>query len=119
MPKATAAETAERVEKLQLMILEGTTKTECVAYAGQTWGVRRSQGYALLKRAWQQIKLDIHETGIDRQELLSWSIQTLMTAAGQAMQQKNPGAVVACIRQLDHMTGTGYNSHRSHGMRRY
>ena len=22
------------------------------------------------------------------------------------------GAVVACIRQLDHMTGTGYNSHR-------
>ena len=26
------------------------------------------------------------------------------------MQQKNLGAVVACIRQLDHMTGTGYNS---------
>ena len=119
MPKATAAETSERVEKLQLMILEGTTTTECLAYAGQTWGVRRSQGYALLKRAWQQIKLDIDETGIDRQELLSWSIQTLMAAAGQAVQQKNPGAVVACIRQLDHMTGTGYNSHRGHGMRRY
>ena len=59
-------------------------------------------------------KDDIDETGIDRQELLSWSIQTLMAAAGQAMQQKNPGAVVACIRQLDHMTGTGYNSHRGH-----
>ena len=53
-------------------------------------------------------------SGIDRQELLSWSIQTLMAAAGQAMQQKNPGAVVACIRQLDHMTGTGYNSHNGH-----
>ena len=24
---------------------------------------------------------------------------------------KNPGAVVGAIRQLDHMTGTGYNSH--------
>ena len=36
-----------------------------------------------------------------------------------AKQQKNPGAVVACIRQLDHMTGTGYNSHHGHGMRRY
>ena len=71
----------------------------------------RSQGYRLLKKAWQQIKNDIDD-GIDRQELLSWSIQTLMAAAGQAMQQKNPGAVVACIRQLDHMTGTGYNSHR-------
>ena len=30
------------------------------------------------------------------------------------MKQKNPGAVVSCIRQLDHMTGTGYNSHRGH-----
>ena len=114
MPKATAALTAERVEQLQRMVLKGTTTAECLAYAGQTWGIRRSQGYALLKRAWQQIKLDIDETGIDRPQLLSWSIQTLMAAAGQAMHQKNPGAVVACIRQLDHMTGTGYNSHRGH-----
>ena len=82
------------------------------------FGVRCSQGYALLKRAWQQIKDDIDESGIDRQELLSWSIQTLMAAAGQAMQQKNPGAVVSAIRQLDHMTGTGYNSHRGHGASR-
>ena len=61
---------------------------------------------------------DINKSGIDRQELLSWSIQTLMAAAGQAMQQKNPGAVVSAIRQLDHMTGTGYNSHRGQGVRR-
>ena len=27
---------------------------------------------------------------------------------------KDPGAVVSAIRQLDHMTGTGYNSHRVH-----
>ena len=42
--------------------------------------------------------------------LLAWSIQTLMAAAGQAKQQKNPGAVVACIKQLDWMTGLGINS---------
>ena len=35
------------------------------------------------KRAWAQIKDDIDETGVDRQELLSSSIQTLMAAAGQ------------------------------------
>ena len=50
------------------------------------------------------------ETGIDKQELLAWSIQTLMAAVGQAKQQKNPGAVVACIKQLDWMTGLGVNS---------
>ena len=68
------------------------------------------QGYRL-------IKLDIDESGVDWQELLSWSIQALMAAAGQALQQKNPGAVVSAIRQIDHMTGTGYNSHRGNGNR--
>ena len=118
MARATATETAVRVELLAGMNLAGSNNTECLAHARQTWGVSRAQGYKLVKRAWQQIKLDIDETGIDRQELLSWSIQTLMAAAGQAMKQNNPGAVVACIRQLDQMTGTGYNSHRGHGMRR-
>ena len=59
-----------------------------------------------------RVKDDIEATGIDRQELLSWAIQTLMAAAGKAMQQKDQGAVVSAIRQLDDMTGTGYNSHR-------
>ena len=112
MPRATAKETAERVERLQRMILSGQSNTVCLAFMRQTWGVSRAQGYRLLKKAWQQIKNDIDESGIDRQELLSWSIQTLKATAGQAMQQQNPGAVVACIRQLDHMTGTEYNSHR-------
>jgi hypothetical protein len=92
------------------MILAGQPNTACLTFARQTWGVSRAQGYRLLKKAWVQIKDDIDESGIDRQELLSWSIQTLMAAAGQAKQQKNPGAVVACIKQLDWMTGLGINS---------
>ena len=114
MTRATAADIAERIEHLQGMILAGQPNTACLTYARQKWGVSRSQGYRLLKKAWQQIKNDIDESGIDRQELLSWSIQTLMAAAVQAMKQNNPGAVVGAIRQLDHMTGTGYNSHRGH-----
>ena len=114
MARATAQETADRVEHLQGMILAGQSNTACLTFMRQTWGVSRAQGYRLLKKTWAQIKNDIDESSIDRQELLSWSIQTLMAAAGQAMQQKNPGAVVSAIRQLDHMTGTGYNSHRGH-----
>ena len=117
MARATSAEYAERVDQLQGRILAGQSNTICLAFMRQTWGVSRAQGYRLLKKAWAQIKDDIDESGIDRQELLSWSIQTLMAAAGQAMQQNNPGAVVSAIRQLDHMTGTGYNSHRSRGTR--
>ena len=118
MARANSAESAERVDQLQGMILARQSNTVCLAFMRQTWGVSRAQGYRLLKKAWAQIKDDIDESGIDRQELLAWSIQTLMSAAGQAMPQKNPGAVVACIQQLDHMTGTGYNSHRGHGVRR-
>ena len=117
MARATSAESAKRVDRLQGMILTGEPNTACLAYARHTWGVSRAQGYRLLKKAWAQIKDDIEESGIDRQELLSWSIQMLMAAAGQAMKQNNPGAVVGAIRQLDHMTGTGYNSHRSRGIR--
>ena len=110
MARATAQETVDRVELLAGMILAGSNNTECLVYTRQTWGVSRAQGYKLVKRAWAQIKDDIDETGIDRQELLSWSIQTLMAAVGQAMQQKNPGAVVSAIRQLDHISGIGYNN---------
>ena len=110
MARATAAETSDRIDALQGMILEGAPNTECLAFARKEWGISRARGYELMKRAWTQIKDDDEETGIDRLELLAWSIQTLMAAAGQAKQQKNPGAVVACIRQLDWMAGLGINS---------
>ena len=41
-----------------------------------------------------------------------------MSAAGQAMHQKNPGAVVAAIRQLDWMRGLGINSQRGYSVHR-
>ena len=110
MARATASETSDRIDALQGMILDGEPNTACLTFARQQWGISRAQGYKLLKRAWTQIKDDVEETGIDRLELLSWSIQTLMAAAGQAKQQMNPGAVVACIKQLDWMTGLGINS---------
>ena len=106
----TTVETYGCIDTLQWLIFEGQPNTACLTFARQQWGVSRAQGYRLLKLAWTQIKADVDETGIDRQELLAWSIQTLMAAAGQAKQQKNPGAVVACIKQLDWMTGLGINS---------
>ena len=118
MARATASESIKRVDRLQIMLLEGTSNSECLMFARQTWGLSRAQGYRLLKKAWVQIRDDINQSGVDRQELLSWSIQTLMAAAGKAIKQNNPGAVVSAIRQLDHMTGVGYNSRRGVGMRK-
>ena len=118
MASATASESIKRVDRLQIMLLEGTSNSECLMFARQTWDLSRAQGYRMLKKAWVQIREDVNQSGVDRQELLSWSIQTLMAAAGKAFKQNNPGAVVSAIRQLDHMTGVGYNSHRGVGMRK-
>ena len=70
-----------------------------------------------MKRAWAQIKADVDKAGIDRQEMLAWSIQTLMATAGQTVKQNNPEAVVSCVRQLDWITGLGVNSTVEHRTR--
>ena len=115
---ATSAETAERIEQLQGMILEGQPNTVCLTFARQTWGVSRAQGYRLLKKAWQQIHEDIEGPDLDRQEMLAWCVHTLLETAGQAKVQGNPGAVVAAIRQLDWMSGLGINSQRGYSVHR-
>ena len=118
MAKATAAVTADRVDHLQRMILEGSPSTVCVQYALEHWGLSRSQSYRLIKRAWRQIHDDVEGSDLERKEMLAWAVQMLMAAAGQAKQQNNPGAVVACIRQLDWMTGLGMNSTAGHRVHR-
>ena len=118
MAKATSAESADRIDQLQGMILAGSNNTECLAFARQTWGVSRSQGYRLLKRAWRQIHDDIEGPDLDRQEMLAWCVHTLLETAGQAKAQRNPGAVMAAIRQLDWMCGLGINSQRGYSVHR-
>ena len=44
MARATATETADRVELLAGMILAGSNNTECLVYARQTWGGLQSAG---------------------------------------------------------------------------
>jgi len=59
MARATAAETAERVDAPQMKLLAGEPNAECLAYARQQWRLSRARGYELLKRAWAQIEGDV------------------------------------------------------------
>ena len=95
MAKANSEATAERVDQLQGMILAGEPSTACLTYARQTWGVSRSQGYRLLKRAWSQVHDDIEGPDLYRQMMLAWCVHTLLETAGQAKAQRNPGSVVS------------------------
>ena len=113
MAKASNEETSKRIDKLQELTLKGRSNTACVEFARQTWGLSRSQGYKLLKRAWEQTYNDIEKVDVSRQELVAWAISQLQEATGIAREQRNIGAVVGCIRELDHLCGLG--SHHPQG----
>ena len=70
-------------------------------------------GYRLLKRAWRQIHDDIEGPDLDRQDVGLVFRPCWRRWLGKA--QRNPGAVVAAIRQLDWMCGLGISSHAVHG----
>ena len=109
MPRATATETVERVEHLQGMILAGQPNTACLTFARQTWGLT-VPGLTAAEESLATDQEDIDESGINWQELLFWSIQTLKAATGEAMQQMDPDAVVASIRQLNRRLALGTTS---------
>ena len=98
MAKANAEATAERVDHLQGMILAGEPNTACVAYARQAWGVSRSQGYRLIKRAWRQIHDDIEGPDLDWQEMLAWCVQTLISATIPSWQRRTGLGHRFCFR---------------------
>ena len=70
----------------------------CLSCLRKTCVGLQSTGLSSAEESLKSDKDAIEESGIDRQELLSWPIQMLKAAAGQAMKQNNPGAVVGAIR---------------------
>ena len=117
MARASAETIAERIDILQRMLLEGSSNSVCVAHVSREWGVSRRQAYRLLKRAWQQIGDDVDQVQIDRRAMVSWCIHQLQSAAGLALQQKNSGAIVGVVRELDVLLGLGAGRN-SRGQRR-
>ncbi len=69
MARATTSAIAERIDILQLMLLEDSSNSACVAHSSQEWGGDSCrQAYRLLKRAWQRIGEDVDATDLSRRE---------------------------------------------------
>lgn len=107
MTRATTKTMAERVDELAQMILSGSSNTTCALHAAQQWGLSRRQSYRLLQKAWQQIKDDVNEVGVDRQEMLSWCIHQLQAAAADGIKRGQGSVTVGAVRQLDVLLGLG------------
>lgn len=110
MARSTNKQIADRVATLKAMILSGSSNSVCVAHAAQQWGLSRRHSYRLLKRAWSEVREDVNATGVDRQEMLCWTIHQLMAAAGEGVKNKQPSVTVGACRELDALLGLGVNS---------
>ena len=110
MGKATNETIKTRVAALKGLILSGSSNSTCVEHAAQQWGLSRRQSYRLLKRAWAEVREDVHASGVDRQEMVCWTIHQLMTAAGEGIKHKQPSVTVGACRELDALLGLGVNS---------
>ena len=110
MTRATTQTMATRVDELAQMVLSGSSNSTCAAYASQQWGLSRRQGYRLLKKAWMQIRNDVHEVAVDRQEMLCWCIHQLQAAAADGIKRGQGSVTVGAVRQLDVLLGLGAKS---------
>ena len=110
MGKATNETIKTRVAALKGLILSGSSNSTCVEHAARQWGLSRRQSYRLLKRAWAEVREDVNATGVDRQEMLCWTIHQLMAAAGEGVKHKQPSVTVGACRELDALLGLGVNS---------
>ena len=120
----TVQETLSRLDPARTSALKALAAGQTSARAGELSGL----GPAAIKTLKEKYLPAIRQASAalewlpgtdDVKEAASrWASQTLINASGQAMKQKNPGAVVAAIRQLDWMTGLGVNSTAGHLVQR-
>ena len=105
MKKSTRSELARRVEVLRQMLVSGKSNTSCCDYAQEQWGISRSQAYRLLRKSWAIIRADIGDVGVDRKDLISWSIHHLMEVVARSSKSGNDAVVVGALRELSLLTG--------------
>ena len=117
MPQATASETAERVEHLQGMILAGQSNTVCLTFARQTWDLT----VAGLPAAEEGVAADQGRHRRERHRPAGVAVVVNPDADGRGWTgdaAEEPWCCGGLHPQLDHMPGTGYNSHRGYGFHR-
>ena len=103
MPKRV--EVVDRVQVAHSKLLEGFSCTAVVAYLAETKGVSRRTAQRTVQQAYALIREDIDKANVQRSDRVAHAIHLLMESAHLGLAQKNPGAVVGAVAQLDKLCG--------------
>lgn len=92
--QASKAEIEFRVQACARIIGQGGTRTDCIRYCSDQWGVGTRQTEVYISRARQQLRED---WAIDRQTFCAELLQQLSTLQKEARRMHNPNVALGCI----------------------
>jgi uncharacterized protein YoaH (UPF0181 family) len=97
---AVAAAVAARVDHAVSMLMAGRSASAAVAEVAETYGISRRQSRRVVGKAFQVLRDDIEQAGINRHQEVAQLVHTLHEAMAKALASGHASAVVGCSREL-------------------
>ena len=101
---------AARLKFATEMLLQCRSGSAVVAALSESQGISKRQARRIVSNAYDEIKKDIEDSGLDRPRLISQLIHALLEAMAKALASGHGAVVVGCARQLDELVGLGVNA---------
>ena len=101
---------AARLKFATEMLLQCRSGSAVVAALSESQGISKRQARRIVSNAYDEIKKDIEDTGIERSQLIAQLIHGLQEAMAKALASGHGAVVVGCARQLDELVGLGVNA---------
>jgi ABC-type amino acid transport substrate-binding protein len=104
---AVTGATAARVDHALKMLAAGRSAAAAVADVAETYGISRRQSRRLVGRAYEVLRDDIEQSGVNRRLEAAQLVHTLHEAMAKALASGHASAVVGCSRELRELLGLG------------
>jgi hypothetical protein len=104
---AAYAAAAARVDAALLMLQQGRSASATVSHLAEMHGISRRQGQRIVAKAYQLLRDDIEQSGINRKAESAQLVHTLHEAMAKALASGHASAVVGCSRELRELLGLG------------
>jgi len=101
-PRSTVAESELRTQRLARMIALGGTRSDCLQFAANEWGVGTRQADEYIARAREQIKADWRE--IHRDQMLADLLSQYSTLQVKARNTGQLHVALGCIHGMAKLT---------------
>ncbi len=101
---------AARLKLATEMLLQCRSGSAVVAALAESEGISKRQARRIVGAAYDELKKDIEDSGLDRSQLVAQIAHGLLESMGKALASGHGAVVVGAARQLDELLGLGVNA---------